>query len=180
MSLLRKKYLIIISFWTISFLLIIFLVVLPLIRSIRNHTASIRREENELLILTTKNQNIQDFGNKHRNQENVQKIKDFFIEPRVPIAFIIFLEETAKETKITLEISPLPQKEEKVRASRFFLRGKGSFLSFYNFLARLEEAPFLIDIETLAVRKEERPGKRVFNEDIKIEFSLSINVYVRP
>jgi hypothetical protein len=179
MDLLKKKYLIIISFWTISFLLIIFLIVLPLITSIQSHAASIRREQNELLLLTAENQNIQNFKDRYQNQENVQKIKDFFAEPEVPIAFIVFLEEAAREAEITLEISPLPQGEKGIRVLRFFLRGKGSFLGFYNFLARLEEIPFLVDIETLDVRKEKRPGEQVFNEDTKIEFSLSINVYAR-
>lgn len=173
MTLKKKNYLILLSF-AILFLLTVFLIVWPLFKNIKNIATDLKKEKENLITLQAEIKNLQFFKNKYQRGQEVQKIKNFFIDPKVPVAFIAFLEETAQETKITLEISSLPGKKEKEQPSpalRFLLKGRGLFSNFYRFLSELEKAPYLIEIETLNIKSEEQ-GKN-------INVSLTLKVYAK-
>lgn len=179
MTLGRKNYILLAVFLGF-FLLLGFFAVWPLLKSIEKNAAEIKKEQESLDLLGAKTQILGNFKNKYQASQDAQKIKDFFIDPEAPISFITFLEKMAKEENVSLDISLLPpSKKEKEGISpglRFLLRGEGLFLSFYNFLARLERAPYLIEIESLTLQKQQEQEQKEMPSDI-LDFSLSLKVY---
>ncbi len=174
---LKKKNYLLISTLIGLFLLSLFLIVLPLLSNIRENLVEFKKYEQGLIRTREEIKNFQIFEDKHQNTQNVQKIKDFFVDIEAPFEFVAFLEEVAKREQVFLKISSFPT-EQDIPGLRFLLRGESSFLNFYSFLLALEEAPFLIEIKTLDIREkiEESPEMPL---EKKIDISLILKVYAR-
>jgi Tfp pilus assembly protein PilE len=176
MTLRQKKYLII-GFFGTFFLLIIFLVVLPLLQEIAKNAKELKTQKEELVRFQAQLANLRAFKEKYHQSSDIQKIKDFFVNPEVPVAFITFLEEAAKTEKISFEIMALPAIKPEESSLEFLLKGKSAFSNFRNFLVTLEKAPYLIEVEALTLQKPEKDQKESPGDIIDI--SLSLKVYAR-
>ena len=180
MSFKKRKYLIILTFGGV-FLLIIFLVVLPLLTEIKADSQELKEQQKNLIKLQTELANLQRFQEKYQNLKELQRIKNFFVNPDLPVDFISFLEQKAKREQLSLEISTLSPKqtpEEQYPSLRFLLKSEGPFPHFYNFLAVLEKAPYLIEIETLNISLQEEEKEQPSFDNI-IKASLLLKVYTR-
>lgn len=183
MTLKQKKYLLI-ALWTILLLFIFFLVVFPLIKEINKTKKDLQVQGKELALFQERNKALQAFQQKYYKKQETQLIHNFFVNPGAPVAFISFLEKTAQQVKVKLEISPLPltseEKKEKFPPLRFLLKGEGAFPNFYQFLAKVEKAPYLTTTERVELQKvkgESREGKK--EEKGKLNFTLTLKVYAK-
>lgn len=178
MNLRKQRYLIISSFVGF-FLLLIFLVVLPLLKDIQTASKELRRQQKELMRIKAEIEGLKTFKENYQNREGIQRIKKFFVNPVLPLDFIRFLEKKAEKEGISLEISTFPQKiteENEAVMLQFLLKGRGEFPNFYNFLGALEKAPYLIEIETLNIILPEKNKKQELVEENIIEVSLLLKV----
>jgi hypothetical protein len=140
----------------LSILLIVFFIV-PIFRQIAGISQDFYSQKNELAYLNEEKNNLKKIENIYQTyQSDLDKIENLFFDPEVPIGFIAFLEKTAADCQIKLEISSMVKKTEKEDtwpSLSVQLLTTGSFTNSSKFLEKLENSPYLIEILDLNVRK---------------------------
>lgn len=186
MNLKRKIYLTLGISGLLSVLLMI-LAILPLFNEIKENSEDFILKRGELTFLETEIKNLEKFEKQYQDyQQNLEKINSLFINPEVPIDFIRFLEKLASDSKISVRISlsPAPKVETQPWPSLFFqLSGVSSFSNFSKFLEKLENSPYLIEVQNLIIRRltEDELRRKEFEglSTGDIDASLLIKVYTK-
>jgi len=174
----RKK----IYFWLLIFILIslffIAFLIPKFLKEIRADSQELISLKSELVSFQKETENLDKLKLVYQNyQSNLAKIDEIFIDPEVPIEFFNFLDKNAALFQLEIEKSPVSkQKAENEPPSLFFqISVSGSFPNFLKFLEKLENAPYLIDVLNLNVKKiisKETPTAN-------IESTFLIKVYTR-
>jgi len=159
----------------------------PLFEGIKNNSEDLTSKKQKILSLEAKIGDLEKFQSLWREIEpSFKKIDQSFIEPKVPVEFISFLEMTARDCAIDIEISSaLPSKVEKDPwPSLFFqISSTSSFPKFLKFLAKIETSPYLIEIQNLNGKSLTK--KELDSEDLEkfslidTKITLSIKAYTR-
>lgn len=175
-----------IIFSILSISLIIFLIY-PLFKEIKNNSEDLISKKQKLFSFKTKIENLEKFQSLWQEIEpNFKKIDQLFIDSEVPVEFISFLEATARDCEIPIEISSaLPSKiKEDPWPSLFFqISSTTSFSKFLRFLAKIETSPYLIEIQNLNTRR--LTGKELKLKEFErfslsdIKTTLSIKIYTK-
>ena len=156
MNLIRKNYLSILIIGISSTLLVV-LVVYPLFKGIGEFSYNLFLEKNKIIYLNKEKEEVEKTENFYDSyQTDLEKIDNLFIDSEVPVQFINFLENTATESQIKLEISSMVKGKDKEGpwpSLSLQLLTTGSFSNFSKFLDKLENAPYLIEILELNTRK---------------------------
>ena len=109
---LKKVYPSLIIFGTLCLLLIVF-VVWPLLKDIDKTSQSFSSERNRVVYLNAEKENIQKIEKIYKTYEpDLDKIKILFFEQETPINFINFLEKTATDARVKMEISSMTKQEQ--------------------------------------------------------------------
>jgi len=182
----NKINLSLIIFSILSISLIVFLIY-PLFKEIKNNSEDLISKKQKLLSLETKIENLEKFQSLWQKIEpDFKKIDQLFIDSELPVEFISFLETTARDYGLSIEISSAsPSKIEKDSWPPLFFQisSTTSFSKFLRFLAKIETSPYLIEIQNLNTRRltekelESKEFERFSLGDIKT--TLSIKVYTK-
>ena len=186
MSFKRKIYISIIIFSGLSILLTVFLIY-PLFSEIEKSSQNFLSQKQKLLALEKKVENLEKFKKiLPEISTDLKKIDNLFVDPKVPIDFISFLEKTSQDFQLSLKISPgLPLKIEKDPwpSIGFQLSLAGSFSNFTKFLEKLESGPYLIEIQNLTISRlsETELKSKEFENFLPgdVKANLSIKVYTK-
>lgn len=178
----RKIYLTLgISVVLIAILIILF--ISPLFKEVKKNSEDFISKKKELSSLEFEMQNLEIMKAKYQNyKSNYELIDSLFINPEVPIDFIRFLEKLASVLKISIKISLSnnPETENQPWPSLYFqLSTTSSFLNFSKFLEKLENSSYLIEVQSLNIKKlteEELPPKESGND---IEANILIKVFTK-
>jgi Tfp pilus assembly protein PilO len=84
----------------------------------------------------------------------LRQMDSLFIDPEVPIDFINFLEKTGQQSFVGLDIAPFSvgqSEKEFWPFLNFQLTVTGPFPSFLNFLEKIENSPYLIEIQSITI-----------------------------
>jgi hypothetical protein len=143
-------------FIILSIILILF-VIYPLFKEIKINSEDLISKKQNLTLLEKKIENLKQYQAIWAEIEpNLEKIDKLFIDPEVPVEFISFLEETARDCNLSVEISPLPASkitEDPWPSLLFQISTTASFSKFLKFLEKLETSPYLIKIQNLNTRR---------------------------
>ncbi|MDD5606405.1 MAG: type 4a pilus biogenesis protein PilO [Candidatus Pacebacteria bacterium] len=160
----------------ILILILILLVVFFTINFLKFNNLFSRAQENkkQVNILQQRAENIIEFK-KSQNilDQKIEEIQTMFIDLKVPIEFINFLEQTAENNNLIFKITPqIVRKEEKDEwpSLRLQINLKGSFLDFSQFLQEVEIAPYFLDILSITIYREKELEQ-------EIEASLLIKIF---
>ncbi|MBZ9572050.1 hypothetical protein KJA15_01775 [Patescibacteria group bacterium] len=150
----RKIYLSLAIFGIITILLIV-LIIYPFFEEIKKNSKELISQKKRQISLQEEIKSFKEIESLYKTyQSNIEKIDDLFAEPEAPIEFINFLEKNAEKSQLSIEISPMAEKETGPWPSLFFqISTIGSFSNFLKFLEKLETGPYLIEISNLNVRK---------------------------
>jgi len=166
----KKIYLSIAMFGTISTLLVVF-VILPLFKEIKAISQNLFLKKNKIVYLSEERENIKKIENLYKTyQSDLERIENLFVDPEVPIEFVGFLEKTAVSSQIKLEISSMTRaaarggdeqssattkktEQEPWQSLSAQLLVTGSFSNFSKFLHKLENGPYLIEVLDLNTKK---------------------------
>jgi len=138
--------------------------------SLKSELASFQKETENLNKLKVVYQNY---------QSNLAKIDQIFIDPRRPIEFFDFLDKNATLFQLKIEKSPVSRQKTETEPPSLFLQISviGSFPNFLKFLEKLENAPYLIDILNLNVKKiaeREIQSKGLLPQDVESTFLIKV------
>lgn len=182
-----QKTTISLAVFILTVLVFMIFIVYPLFNEIKKGSRDILAPKNTLAELETKAKNIQKYQIISKGYEqNLAKIDALFVNQAEPINFIEFLEKTASQSRLSIEISPLAQtKEEGIPwpSMNFQLTLTGSFPDLLRFLEKLESSPYLIEILNLNMRRlnewDVSTGKFKGMSVGDINAPLSIKVYTQ-
>ena len=174
---LEKRIYLLLGVIIVCSLLLIVLVVQPLFTEIKNNSLELVSQKQELAELEAEIEGLMVFKTRYREiKEDLLKIDSLFVDP-APVNFINYIEELAQESNVSLEISSVSDKQDFIF---FSMNSIGYFEDLLRFLERIEVSHYLIDIQSLKIRKpleaELKSGELSLN-DIKMD--LSIKTYKR-
>lgn len=151
-------------------------IVFPLLGEIKKNSQELISEKKNLAALDEQIASLQRFKILYKNLEEIlKKIDNLFINSEVPIDFISFLEKTARSSSVNIDISPFSsEKADKDPWSslNFQIVAEGSFSRLSSFLEKIENSPYLIEVQNLTISQstveKKSPG------DIKVLFSFKV------
>ena len=182
----RKIFFILISIILIVFILMLLLVI-SLIKDIQRNSQEFLSERKTL---TAMEREFQEFENFERNtafyQPNLEKLDKLFLNPRVPVDFIQFLERESENLGLLIEISPsiiTSRETDPWESIGFQILLTGSFPDSLKFLEKLQTSSWLLEIERTEVQ---RISEKEFQlEGLKdfslgdVFFSIILKVYTK-
>lgn len=186
MNLKKKINLSILFFGFVNLFIIVYLIY-PLFSEIEQSSQDWIFQRKILLSFETKLNNLEAFRNIYPEiQANLEKITNLFVNPDVPVGFISFLETTAEDCQVAIEISSgFPSKVEGDLwpSLSFQIISLGSLPNFLKFLERLESGPYLLEIHSLNISKLteadfRREELRAFSPD-DIRANLLIKTFIK-
>ncbi len=182
----KKIYPSLIIFTILSILLIAF-IVWPLFKQIKEASQGFSSERNQIVYLSEEKENIGKIEKIYKTYESdLNKVGTLFFDPAVPINFINFLEKTATDTQVKMEISSMvKQAPEKDWWSSLVIQVviSGSFNNASKFLEKIESGPYLIEVASLnavSLTKDQASAKNlegIPSADTKTV--LTIKVYTK-
>lgn len=159
MTLQRKIYLAIFSFVILIFLMAVF-VFIPLFESIKDNSKELISQRTNLASLETKIKNLNQIKNAYYNFEsNLKEVDELFVNPEVPVEFISFLEKISKDSQIKIKISLASSgktEEDFWPFIIFQLNAEGVSPNLLRFLEKLENAPYLTEIQNITLSHTEK------------------------
>jgi len=170
---------------SIGLALFFFLVIFSLFKDITTFSDELLIVKKELMLIAEKSKELFIWEKDHPDLEpSLREIGALLINPEIPINFLQFLEKTANDSQVSVQISLLSSEKE-TNGPFSFLRFKisliGKFSDCLRFLDKLGSAPYLSEVEALSSAKlrEDRLKLEKYqnfsSEDV--EFSLLIKVF---
>lgn len=160
----KKILKILVIFIVLALVLIVFLIY-PLFREIKKNSEELILEKGKLFSFETEIENLEQFKRVYQLlKPDLEKIDKLLINPEVPVDFIKFLEKTASDSEVFIEISPTSLKEAKSDpwpSLGFRISLTGSFPDFLKFLEKIESSSYLIEISNLNFKKISKKEKDI-------------------
>lgn len=168
----NKITLSIVVFIVFIVLMIVF-VINPLYQEAKEKSQELVNQKKQLSILETKIGNLERFKILYKSLEDIlEKIDNLFVDSEVPVEFITFLETTADNSNLIIDISPGSSGKfgkDPWPSIIFKTSLTGEFPNFLKFMEKLENSQYLIEIQNLAVNKK----------TTGVEGTLTIKVFVK-
>jgi len=156
----------IVVFLVLTVLIFIF-GVYPIFKDIEKNSEEVFRQKKELVILEAQITNLEKFKTVYKELEEIlKKIQDLFVDLQVPVDFIRFLETTAESCSLDISISPTSSGKfgnDYWQSLIFQISNRGSFPNFLRFLEKLENSPYLIEIQSLNISRDGENVRAVFS-----------------
>lgn len=153
----NKKTIVFSIIFGIATLALIFVVINPLFKGIKKSSEEFITARKELVLSKEQAEKFEEFKEVYKElKPNLEKIDKLFINPEIPIDLIKFWEKQAKDSELSIKISPvfidMPENDP-WKSMGFRLTLIGSFPDFLKFLEKTETSPYLIEIQNLNAEK---------------------------
>lgn len=158
-------------------ILIIVFIVFPLFNGIKNNSQELMVRKEKTVELEAENLNLEKFKDAHKEiSQFLKEIDNLFIDSEVPLEFINFLEETAEKTGNKLESLSLSDK--KIEKDSwdylvFQISLTSSFSKILIFIEKIENNPYLIEIEGMTISKL-APNQETGLKEVRANFSIKV------
>jgi Tfp pilus assembly protein PilO len=173
----RKKIYLTIFIFVIAVFTLVFLVVAPLFKGIRNHASDLLAAKEERAGLIGEIENLSEFKKQFQEYKaNLEKIDSLLVDSEIPIEFIRFLEKLASDSGVSMEMYPLSAAESGNQdwdILGYQLSVSGPFLNFSRFLEKLENSSYLIEVQDMSLQKTAGDGT------VKIQANFIIEVFAK-
>ena len=185
----KQKSLIIPLLSCLGILFLVVFVISPLFRRIEKYSNELSLVESELIAMTERSKNLYAWKEEYPVlNPKIEELYSLFVDKEMPIDFVEFLEETALACNLDIEISLVSSVKSKQdeKPSMFLDLGfrlalVGPFSGHLKFLEKLENAPYIIDIQEFSFSQLTRTDLmqekyKDFSID-KVKSDLSIKVF---
>lgn len=176
-----KNFVIIIVFIVIYLAIILFFV-WALIKDIKNESLNLVLQKNEEFSFKEQMSFLEKFNkDKVDYKESFLKYEEALIDSKNPIILIKFLENTAKDLNVTLDILLTPSLAQSIGTDiwpsiSMQIKFSGSFQNTLKFINKLENSPYLLSIQGLKMNKSEEiiKSKNIASVIIKTDCLIKI------
>lgn len=173
----KKEVIILLLPVLLVFIILIFFIWLCF-EKIKSGSDNLFSQKTQIALLESQANETESFKRKYNDYlPNLQKIDQIFVDPQNPLKFIEFLEQSASGANINLEISPLSfSKDGDLKILSLQLISKGSFSEILGFLKKIEDGPYLLSIQNLAITsfKTSKSDDKVLVKTTQANFSIKI------
>jgi len=153
---LRRKIYLTLGICGILSILLIFLVIWPLFKEIKTNSEEFILKKGQIVSLEAEIENLEKTQKQYQSyQLNLEQINSLFVNSEVPVSFIRFLEKLAFDSGLSIKISlssALKTEKEPWPSLYFQLSTTGPFSNFSKFLEKLENSPYLIEVQNLTIK----------------------------
>ena len=156
----RQKIYFTLGILGLFFALLILLVLLPVFSMIPKNAKDLVDSKRETVSLASEIENLDKLAEQYQEYEpDFNKIESLFVDSEIPIDFIRFLEKLALDSMVSVEISLGSGKVASINQEQqwpslyFQLSTESTLLSLSRFLEKLENSPYLIEIQNLSISK---------------------------
>lgn len=188
----NTTYIILASFSIVTVALVVFFIY-PLKKDIQSASDVIFLAKNSAFSIAQQGKVLDDFKLKYDDYKpNLEKLGKLFVDAKDPIEFIKFLEETALDTDIDVDINlapagtglyltpPTKEKDSGVSPVIVFqISALGNFLSIAEFSEKLEKGPYLLKLYSLSIKKSEGVSPLQKKTYDGVDASLLVEALVR-
>lgn len=175
---LKKKIIVFSLIFGIVGLVLVCFLIYPLFKGIKKNSEEFVTAGKELILLQGKTGKVEQFRKTYEDlKPDLEKIDSLFTDPEVPIDLVKFLDKTAENFDLSNNISSVSVKtaETDPWTSLGFRMTLAGFLpNFLKFLEKIETAPYLIEVQNLAVEKVSGNGS-----NLEVSAILVIKVYTK-
>lgn len=183
---LKRKIFFVSTLFIFLILSLFFCLISPLFSTIKRDSLEYLSQKENLILIEKKKKELVNIERIYADVEpSLSKINTFFVNPEEPVEFINFLEKSAQELNLSIQIS-LMNKEvgKKPWPGMYFqVETAGSFSNFMKFLEKLESASYLIEVENMDIKraseKQVRFGTMELLKAGNVQIILDIKVYTR-
>jgi hypothetical protein len=181
----QKKYLGNIVFGLVNLVLVAVVFLWPLkiilrqtedFFALKKEFYSLAKEQENFVVLS---------GDYQTNLKTIHDLDTVLIDSDAPLGLMSFLENAGQASGVSLKITPsiLPKAKNDIWPSiRLQILGQGTALGFQRFLGRLENAPYLMEITDVNLRKSspaEAAGVSQALSGLELEGEISLRVYAK-
>jgi len=176
----NKKISTIIFIFSLVILALIIFGVWPLIEKIKKDSGDLILIKNIIATHGIQVAEIESFKNNYGNyKNNIEKINQLFINPQNPVEFIKFLENTAYNQNLNMQISiSNPNSEINKNFVFFHLTIKGDFSDILLFINKIENGPYLIEVKDLTIQNQENNQQAKDSREIFYKNTATLNIKV--
>lgn len=181
----RKKYLGNIVFGLANLVLVAVVILWP-IKTILRQTSDLSAFKKEFSSLAKEQENFAVLNKDYQtNLKAIQSLDAVLVDSDAPINLMSFLENAGQASGVSLKITPsiLPKAKNDIWSSiRLQILGQGTALGFQRLLERLENAPYLMEITDVNLRKSspvEAAGMGQPLSGLEFEAEISLRVYAK-
>lgn len=181
---LKTKIYLAISISLVLTLLLITLIILPLLKDIKERSRELVLAKEKLTLLESQLKNIEELRKiEDKINSTLEKTESLFIDKEMPVEFIDFLENISQNCQVPLNISPTFLRQTPNETWSFLgfqITAAGSFPNIRRFLEKLESSQYLIKIESLNITglsKGELVSKefeKLSPEEVKVNLVLKV------
>lgn len=171
----------------LTVLFLIFFIIFPIFRNIKETVYNIIEVKKDFVFFEEEVERAEAFEKDYDNLEiTPEKIDKFLVDSSVPIEFIDFLEDLAKQQNLSIKILPaflVERSEDDFSSMSFKIEIGGNFSEIMRFLGKLELSPYFILTDKIYIR--ERISKSNILAQQETVFSgelfstIEIKVYVK-
>ena len=164
---------------------IISFLIYPFFTDIKKSSETFLAQKKNIILLEKEKESLKKMGNIYKTyQSDLSNIEKLFISAEFPVEFINFLERNASSSSVALTIVSLAKSAENENdwpSLALQLSLSSSPSSFLQFLEKLENSPYLVEITDFNIRKtaSEKELKTGESSLAKINASLSIKVFAK-
>lgn len=183
----KKKIILFSMFFGIVSLVLVFLVIWPLVKNIKRNSNEFIETRKEIILSKTKTKELEEFKNFYQKlNPDLERVSQLFIDPEVPIDLIKFWEKTAKDSELSISISPISSKTVEAEfwnSLGFQINLNGFSPNFLRFLEKIENSFYLVEIQNLSIKKSEEKinpvefASQLFN---RVDAILTIKFFTKP
>lgn len=157
----RQKIYFTLGILILFFVIFVLFVIFPLFSAIKKNAQELEDAKSKTVYLATEIKNVDIVEEEYENyKSNLDKIDSLFVNLEIPVDFIRFLQKTAQDSNVSAKISSdsVP-KEQPWPVLYFQLSTESTFLNLSRFLEKLENSPYLIEIQNLIINKSDGQDK---------------------
>lgn len=153
----KRKIIVILVIFGLITLALVVLVIYPLFRGIKKDSQSLIEAKKDLVLFQNKTISLERAKEIYGAfKSDLEKIEGLFIDPEIPIDLIKFWEKVAKDSGVSIDISPVSlttTENYSWNSMNFQITLAGPFSNFLKFLEKTETSSYLIEVQNLTVRK---------------------------
>lgn len=175
----RKKIYLYITGFIILYLILGGVAVFPLMEGIQKSSKEFYSQKKNLATFAAQSQGMAGFKKSYQKLEpDLKKANQLFIDSEAPIDFLDFLEKTASSSEVSFEVSSAKYNSPPQKRAFFRFRTaiSGSFGKLLEFIEKLENSPYLIQVHHLGVDRvsPKEASSRLKAGDIQADFSIRV------
>jgi Tfp pilus assembly protein PilO len=181
----RNKIFAALLVFSVLFLAITAIIIGPLVYDIENIGLKINKLNQDISVLDERIAKAKEFRVfRSQNESEFAKLEKTLVNAEMPLDFINFLEDVSRDCQVNSSISTAAiSKTEKdsLPSINFQIVLTGTFSSAAKFLKKIESGPYLAEIGSMAIKKEEDAesiGEKEMGQK-KVKMDISIKVYAK-